>query len=789
MFSKIKAYILTKFQDKAALKNLLFGFLYWFVLLLYLELLLHFSAYGLPDLRIFYLLGFTAIYAGILAFLTSLVPKKGHFAVTVIVSIVVVILYGSQMIYRFVFGTLYSVSQVQQGGAAITSFWRELLITMWNNIAWVLALFIPFAALPFVRKWKRDRFAPANLLWRMGILLAVVLLQVALFFCLPIGGTEYFSDHYFYYNDMTTADQATERFGLLTAFRLNLFGGSSGEDDAENDYYIPDPLPTEPVDDEIEPPEYNILDINFDLLNTLTENETHLTINNYVQSISGTQQNEYTGMLSDYNLILICAESFATGAIDPELTPTLYKMSQEGFIFNNYYNTYPNNTTDGEYALCMGLYPDSSRKKEVASFYASRNSYLPFCLGNIFGQQKGIETFGYHNYLGQYYGRNKTHPNMGYTTKFSQQGMKFSTSWPASDLEMMEQTVDDYIGMDQFHAYYMTFSGHMVYSTGSNAMAKRNWKYVKDLDMSGAARCYLACNIELEKALAYLMERLEEAGVADKTAIVLTGDHFPYGLTDKQYSELVGYKIDKFTKYKSSLLFWVGGMEENVEVDAYCCNVDILPTLLNLWGFSYDSRLLAGTDILSGGTHVAVLSDMSFFTDKVWLNADTGEIRYLVPESEMPPGYVDNMIKLIKTKHSISKDILNSAYYNFAFEQGDVKVNWGSWGSWDPPPKKEEKPTETTGATGATGATGTTEPAGGNQGGGNKPSPTSPTGTTGPTDTATDPTDTTPGTEPVQTEPVQTEPVQTEPVETEPVQTEPPAPPQTEAPGPDPNEP
>ena len=259
--------------------------------------------------------------------------------------------------------------------------------------------------------------------------------------------------------------------------------------------------------------------------------------------------------------------------------------------------------------------------------------------------------------------------------------MTFTTDWPSSDLEMMEQSVDDYIGMEQFHAYYMTFSGHYKYDTNINPMAKRNWDPVKDLEgYSKASKAYLACNIELEKAMAYLMQRLEEQGVADKTAIVLAGDHFPYGLTDSEYAELVGYELNRFNKFKSSLLFWVGGLEENIVVDTYCCNVDILPTILNLWGFDFDSRMLPGTDVFSNGEHIAVLTDKSFFTDKVWFDTNTGEIRYLVDESTLPAGYVDGIIQTIKTKYSISADILNTAYWNHVFDKGEVRVGTGNWG-------------------------------------------------------------------------------------------------------------
>lgn len=271
---------------------------------------------------------------------------------------------------------------------------------------------------------------------------------------------------------------------------------------------------------------------------------------------------------------------------------------------------------------------------------------------------------------------------MGYTMQFAEDGMTFTTTWPASDLEMMEQSVDDYIGQEQFHAYYMTFSGHYEYKIGTNKIARRNWDLVKDLPYtSEQAKAYLSCNIELDKAMEYLLHRLEEAGVAEKTAIVIAGDHFPYGLNNQQYGELVGEEIDDFSKFKDTLIFWVGGLEEDIVVEEYCCNVDILPTILNLWGFDFDSRMLAGRDVFSEGDHMAVLVDKSWLTDKAWFHADTGEVRYLVPEEELPENYMDTMNKLVATRFSVSSDILNQAYYNFVFGKGEIKVGHQGWNS------------------------------------------------------------------------------------------------------------
>ncbi len=764
------------------------GLLYWLFTIVYLELLLSFCAFGGIDLRFGYALAFGGVFACALALALGFLPRKPQLVLTVILTAVLIIFYGSQLVYYKIFGTLYSASLVQQGGAALNSFWKETLVVMSKNIPWILALFVPAVAIPVLAKYVKSSFQPGSAPWRIVLAVLAVVLQLGASLCLRIGEKGFFSDYYFYYSDTTTTDQAADRFGLLTAFRLDLTGGSamapSGEDD--DPYYTPDPpstpaatIPGEtlPEQDQLQLPSYNILPFDFEALNAQTDSKSIQALNDYFAKLSGTQTNEYTGMLADYNLIVLCAEAFSPGAIHPELTPTLYRLANEGFVFQNYYNTFPNNTTDGEYTLCMGLYPDGSRGKETSSFYASRNSYLPFCLGNIFQQQKGIQSYGYHNYTGDFYGRDESHPNMGYTMKFAEAGMEFTSAWPASDLEMMEQSVDDYLSADeQFHAYYMTFSGHLSYSPEYNAIARKNWDAVKDLPLGEAAKSYISCNIELDKALAYLLEKLEEAGVADKTAIVLAGDHFPYGLTDRSYSTLVDYKVDDFTRAKSTLIFWVGGMEEPVIVDEYCSNADILPTILNLWGMRYDSRMLAGTDVFSDGQHIAILNDMSFYTDKVWLNASSGEIRYLVDKDSLPEDYVDNMIRLVRSKFTLSKDILNTGYYSFLFDKGSVSLDWESWGSI--PGNEEPDPTEglsplPTGPEASQPETTPPDVTGPDIFGPAVTEPNSSTPDATEPDTSQPPETLPPDTTPAPTEPEITEPETTQPETTEPEETQP----------------
>lgn len=679
--------IAAQLHNGKAARTLGAGVLFWFLSLVYMEAVIHIAAFEGFSLKFGYVLGFSAAAACVLTALLSMLPKRVFFPAAVLVLTVVTVFYGSQFIYQRIFGTLYSAFLMGQGGDAVTNFWRELLLTMKKNPqVWLLML--PMAALILWRVLRRRPLDIGNGVYRVVVLLVAAAIHFAVLGCIRLGGTAYFGDYDYYFGNDAATDQLAERFGVLTAFRLELMGGGNENQNPADQYYVPEielvltePTESEPAQgSEPEPEiEYNVLDIDFDALNGMTEDETIRAINQYCAQLSGTQKNEYSGMLKDYNLIVLCAESFSPAAIHPEVTPTLYRLANEGIIFNNYYNSLPNTTTDGEYALCLGLYPDTTRSKSIPSMYASRNSYLPFALGNIFTEQAGVPSYGYHNYRGSYYGREETHPNMGYNMKFSDRGMKFTTVWPASDYEMMQQSVDDYIGQEQFHAYYMTFSGHYAYDTGTNRIAARNWDAVKELNYSELGKAYLSCQIELDKALAYLMQRLEEAGIADRTAIVVAGDHFPYGLNVGALEELLGYKTDNFTRYKSSLIFWVGGLEENIVVDEYCCNVDILPTILNLWGFSYDSRMLAGTDVFSNGLHMAVLLDKSFVTEHIQFSTRTGKVTYLTDKDALPEGYAEALIQVVKSKFAISADILNTGYYNFVFGREPVNVDRKTW--------------------------------------------------------------------------------------------------------------
>jgi len=632
--------------------------LYWLFSLLFWEIVAHAAMFDQFQGSFRFALGLSGAVALLIAFCVGCLPEKLIFPVNLVLTLTGTVLYGSQMVYCFIFGTPYSVAQMGLGAGAVSQFYREMLTTMQENWPWIAALLMPLVVW-IALQWNHWLERPEKKSRVISLLLAAAMIS-AVWLDICRGGTNMFSDHYFFTSRKSTTAQTMERFGVPMTFVLELTRPESSAAMS-----APVEISEETTLEEAqEPVVYNVLPFDFDSLSAGTDNKKLIALNQYFSQVPGTNQNEYTGMLRDYNLIFICAESFSPAAVDPVYTPTLYKLTHEGFLFENFYTSFPNTTTDGEYTLTQGLYPDSTKDKYSSSMMASSKNYLPYALGNFFQREFGVKSWGYHNNVGNYYHRDQSHPNMGYEMKFNKDGMTFTGYWPTSDLEMMEQSVDDYINQPQFHAYYMTFSGHYQYNPEDNGVVRKHYNSMAESPWRHMAqKSYLACHKELDLALEYLLKRLEEAGIADKTAIVMATDHTPYGLAKELYFEMIGEEEDFFGWYQSDLVFWVGGLEEPVVVEEYCSTADILPTILNLWGFPYDSRLYPGTDVFSDGVHAAVLIDHSFLTDKVWFNSNTGEIRYQVPEAEIPENYVENMNQLIASRFEFSAEILRNNYY------------------------------------------------------------------------------------------------------------------------------
>ena len=634
----------------------------------YVELCLHLCVFGSMDRYAGYPVLFGLLGGALCTLVVSSLPKVLRQITGVFLVAAQVLLAEVQLVYHCIFGDFMPVSQIGMGGNVVVNFNSQLLYGIRQNLLKLLLLLLPLVVVILCLALRRVQALRFRLRWKQAmasfaVLLALLLTVTGLMY---VGRDNAFSVYRTFTNVNTSTDSSYKKIGMLATtaqeLRYMLFSGSGSI------MITPSSLNISDVPRTYSSNSYNVIEsIDFTALADSTDSDILKATDEYLSNATPTRKNNYTGLLKDYNLITICAESFCPWFISEELTPTLYKLSHTGILFENYYGTFQSVTTNGEYTMCMGLYPDMSRTKTDSSFNVAGTNYLPFCLGNAL-KGMGYQAWGYHDYIGDFYNRNITHANMGYTFKAADSGLDVKIDWPSSDLEMMEASVDDYINSGEpFHAYYMTFSGHYQYNW-DNAMSAKNRDAVKDLPYSEPVKAYIACNLELEYALEYLMQRLEQAGVADKTCIVLTNDHYPYGLTEDEYNELAGQTLDTtFEKYRNSFICYVPGLSENIVVDEYCSTADILPTLLNLFGVDYDSRLLAGTDVLSSGLHVAVLSDKSFLTKTFRYDAGT-ETVIPADENTTVSGKLAEAYRLyVDSRFQLSGNILNSDYYAHVF--------------------------------------------------------------------------------------------------------------------------
>ena len=658
---------------------------------IYFEVLFHLFMFKSVGEFIGYPILFALPVGFVVLILTSVFGRKANKIIMWVILGIAELVYIAQVVFMTIFKVPLLFTDMGAGNLQVVVYWKETLMTIGKCLPIIIMFAMPLIIYGILLKLGMTMSRkPIMLTFPYG----VFAIMFAVISVLAINMSDKESNNiYDNYHDMYDTAAAVENYGIFTTMRLNaikLFGGGSGEIDVD-DIVIGTPAPimtmspnTDSGDGEngeVIDTSPNMMDIDFVKLAEEEDDKTIKKLNQYFASLMPTRKNEYTGMFEGYNLIYITGEAFSPYAVDKELTPTLYKLTHGGFMFTNYYVPHTGESTcGGEFMNCSGLLTNPNRPRGVYTFYQIKENYMPFSMGNQF-KRIGVEPIAYHNNSLSYYDRYITLPNLGYKFKAAnagsikdsvakEQGLLFHMDhpgqWPQSDLEMMTYTGGEYISENQFHAYYMTISGHMLYTFSGNSMANKNKDLVKELPYSENCKAYIACNIELDRALEELMRQLEEAGVLDKTVICLSSDHYPYGLTNEEISELAGHKIEEnFELYKNNLILYNSAMEP-VTIDKPCSSIDIIPTLSNLFGFTYDSRLLPGKDILSDSEGLVIMmNNRSFITDKYMYNASTKKVTDLSGNPvDVSSDEIKELRDMVNLKITMNQLLIENDYYD-----------------------------------------------------------------------------------------------------------------------------
>ncbi|MCD8200439.1 MAG: sulfatase-like hydrolase/transferase [Coriobacteriaceae bacterium] len=651
---------------------------YFWIVLVWLEVVFHISQFGGISVSIFYPLLFSLLLGTVLGIICWIFPPIVNRILIVVFTVFFCVLVSGEVVYYGVFSSYVQIFGVAGVAGQALDFMGTIMASIGENIvAVILLLILPVAFMVFALIRLVDCTPQRRAIAYIVSVAGAVVFYLLFILAIAIGGRDIYSAHDLYYDNLTT-DNAIQTLGVTATTWASGRNALTGKTSTSAIYSGEDTEAEEEGEAEEEvtwDTSPNILEIDFDqIVEDSDYDENVMKLCDYIQDQKGTNKNKYTGMFAGYNLIWITAEGFDKYVVDKELTPTLYKMIHEGFYFRHYYSPeYYGSTSGGEWSNLTGTVPNDGSYVSMGES-GKRGLDMLFTAGRQ-AKRLGYYTTGWHNNTYTYYDRDISFPNMGYEWYATGQGYEPEVDesgtalWPQSDRRLIKQSFPKYVDKEPFMTYYMSVSGHMNYDWAGNAMADRNRSKVKDLDYSETTKGYIAANLELEYALEDLMEDLEDAGIADRTAIVLAADHVPYDDMDC-VEELAGKDLDYVEQYRNALIIYSPSMEEPVEVDKYCCSIDILPTVSNLMGWDYDSRMLVGKDILSDSKQFVMVPGQSFISDKCIYNAKTDKITYLTDDKkDVDEDYIKKMQRRAYNWYTISDLLFSTDFYKYVDKQ------------------------------------------------------------------------------------------------------------------------
>ncbi len=678
---------MSKKKTASKIRNLFVDVLALPLIVVWLEFVMH-LAMGFQFNHFLVWVAFDLAFGCVLTAIISLFKYRVGARIKAWTAFVVSLIYVIEFEAKNILATFYPFSIL--GTAAenkLSDYFGAVVSMVFRTLLWIALFFLP--SVWMLLKHKRGE-KPKGYKRKTVLILSLVLaLVMHLLGLIAVNILPWHSDvnpKTLYY---TTGDydSQVEQLGLSTMLKLDVKYTILGREQKGQEPVIDDPV--EPEEPEIDISK-NIINIDWAAVQGATSNSDIKSLAQYMGSIKGTSKNEWTGKFKDYNVIFLSMEGFSGYGLSEKYTPTLYKLVHEGFYCKNFYTAlHYTSTSGGECQNLLGLYPENNRITMRETGVKKTNTY--FSLASILDDY-GYISYGYHN-NGDMYGRAASHRNLGYNWKYITYG-KDSLSWegsggidsgklrwPQRDSYMIDVSMPDYVNnASPFNVYYMTISGHMPYSW--NWMATPYKEALKDSGYSDATNAYLASCMELDKAFANILQHLEEAGQLEKTLIVAAPDHIPY-FNPSELEELAGQEFAEgnaleninerninFEVYHSACVIWSASMEKPVEIDKVCCQVDLLPTVLNLLGVEYDSRALGGTDINSDSEGLVVFSSRCFRCDLGFYNSFNQKFTFnegVNLSDSAKESYIARMKNLATNRLAMTRKILNSDFYDYVY--------------------------------------------------------------------------------------------------------------------------
>ena len=330
---------------------------------------------------------------------------------------------------------------------------------------------------------------------------------------------------------------------------------------------------------------------------------------------------KYTGMFKGKNIVLLQLEGIDSWLFNENDTPTLYGMLNNSFVFNNHYSYYNGggSTFNSEFAVNTGFLTPVSYTQNAYTF--NKNAF-DYTLAKLF-KQDGYSVNAFHMNTSEYYSRGVNYSNWGYDNYY---GLKDLNVYENAEYELdrelvLNETFREKLVPEEgnFLDYIISYSNHTPFSSTKGVCKKiLELSYTpEDVALMSLTEedCARIQAKETDYMVSLLIELLKEKGVFDNTVFVVFTDHYLYTISDQSI-------LDKYKETGNNLInhtpFFIYSSDmRKTNVNQVTSQLNILPTLLNLFGLEYHPNYYIGEDALNPN-----YSGYVFFSDYSWYDGN-----------------------------------------------------------------------------------------------------------------------------------------------------------------------
>ena len=387
------------------------------------------------------------------------------------------------------------------------------------------------------------------------------------------------------------------------------------------------------------------------------------------------QNNEYTNMFKDYNVIVIHAESIQNVALrtsfnGQQVAPTLNRLKDEGLYFSNYYAQASSGTSsDSEFTFATSLLPVTNGAVAV-SYWNREYETMQKLL-----RDQGYRTISMHGNNGSFWNRINFHKSLGYDKFYSKADYNIDEEigLGLSDKSFFTQSVEklkkEKEKNEKIYATLIMLSNHTPFDAldkygefdtdikeevqkEDGTTETVSYPYMEDTKLGN----YFKSVHYADSAIDQLVNELDEAGLLEKTILVIYGDHdaklpksdfvrlYNYDKEtnkskDKDAEDYIDVDYFKYELDRSvPFIIWTKDKKLSKTIDTAMGMYDAAPTVENMLGVTPTYNL--GHDIMSLQDNVVVFPNGNWVTNNIYYNSQKDQykilnLNYIVNQDEI----------------------------------------------------------------------------------------------------------------------------------------------------------